>query len=187
MKNELLLSLIRVLPFLIIIIIIKLRSKEGKLDQIDLYLKQPDKISSLLIWCLAYLIFILITEYVLYQFGLLEIKHWNHSLISSIILIIGAVILAPIAEELIFRGIILEKLIQWKIRKQTAIFLQAILFVLLHNFTYDLTITSTISIATTLVDAVLFAYAKYETKSIYTSMSMHSTGNLIATLERFIF
>ena len=68
-----------------------------------------------------------------------------------------------------------------------AIFIQACFFVLLHNFTYQNSLSSNIGIVQSLIEASLFAYAKYHTKSIYTPITMHMTGNFIATFERFIF
>lgn len=57
-----------------------------------------------MLWTIGFLIFILLTEFTFYKLGILEIDKWNHPLYSSIIRIIGSVILAPIVEELIFKG-----------------------------------------------------------------------------------
>ncbi|KFE97639.1 CPBP family intramembrane glutamic endopeptidase [Chryseobacterium luteum] len=94
--------------------------------------------------------------------------------------------LLPIAEEFIFIGLLLNKLLKKNINLHLAILLQACFFVLLHNFAYQNTQSSNICIVQSVVDASLFGYAKYYTKSIYTPIAMHITGNLIATLERFI-
>jgi len=99
---------------------------------------------------------------------------------------VGAVVLAPVAEELIFRGIFLNKLLEWKVNKHLAISILSLLFVAMHSFTYENTLSSNISIAQTFIDASLFSYARLYTNSLYTPMAMHATGNLIATLERFI-
>ncbi|MBF4470039.1 CPBP family intramembrane glutamic endopeptidase [Flavobacterium sp. HJJ] len=99
----------------------------------------------------------------------------------------GAVILAPIAEELLFRGCILNLLNKKKINNHLAVLIQACFFVLLHNFTYQNTMSSNIGIVQSLVDAILFGYARQYTKSLYTPITMHMTGNAIAVIERFIF
>jgi membrane protease YdiL (CAAX protease family) len=65
-------------------------------------------------------------------------------------------------------------------------FLQAVLFVLLHNFAYENTVSSNIGIVQALIDASLFGYARYYTKSLYTPMLMHALGNAVAVFERFI-
>jgi membrane protease YdiL (CAAX protease family) len=102
------------------------------------------------------------------------------------ILIPGAIILAPIAEELLFRGFILNLLIKKKINNHLAILMQSCFFVLLHNFTYQNTLSSNIGIAQSLIDAMLFGYARQYTKSLYTPITMHITGNVIAIIETFV-
>ena len=187
MNPDLKSALLRVIPFAIIIFIMMMRLKLKKSTREELYLVKPLSLTSFLWWCGSFLILILVTECILYRFGLLEIVKWNHPPVGSVIRITGAVLLAPVAEELLFRGLFLQKLTSWNINKHLSVAIQSAVFVLMHNFTYDHTTSAKIAIAQGFMDACLFAYAKYQTKSIYTSMVMHSTGNLIATLERFIF
>lgn len=186
MNEELKTALIRVLPFLVILIVLFIATKKRKIAVNDLHLKNPSSISHFLLWVIVFFVFILATEFTLFQLGILEVDKWNHSLFASIIRISGAVILAPIAEELIFRGLLLSKLMNKKISVHFAILLQACVFVLLHNFAYQNTLSSNIGIAQGFIDATLFGYARQYTKSLYTPIAMHMTGNLIATLERFI-
>jgi len=180
-------ALIRVLPFAVILFILFAQIRRKKFTPQDLYINSPNSLNLFFAWSVGFLIFILLTEFAFYKLGILEIDKWNHPWYSSIISILGAVILAPVAEELIFRGLILNELVKRKLNIHFAIFIQASLFVLLHNFTYQNTVSSNIGIVQSLVDACLFGYAKYSTKSIYTPVAMHVTGNVIATLERFIF
>jgi membrane protease YdiL (CAAX protease family) len=187
MNEEIKSALIRVIPFAIILFALLIATKRKKIQIVDLELKRPNSMNHFFFWTIGFLIFILVTEFSLYYLGFLEIDKWNHLLFPSIIRIFGAVILAPIAEEFIFRGLILSKLIKKNIRIHLAILIQACFFVLLHNFTYQNTMSSNIGIVQGLIDASLFGYARYNTKSIYTPITMHITGNLIATLERFIF
>ncbi len=187
MNQEIKSAFIRILPFLGIIFILLLQIRRKKISPQDLFLQKPIAVKWFLLWTVGFLVYILLTEMILYKFGILEIDKWKHPLYASIIRIFGAVILAPIAEELIFRGLLLNLLVKRKMAIHLAIFLQACFFVILHNFTYENTLTSNIGILQTLIDASLFGYAKYHTKSIYTPIAMHITGNFIATLERFIF
>lgn len=136
---------------------------------------------------MGFLLFVLATEFALYKFNILEITPWNHNPATSIILILGSVILAPLLEELLFRGLLLQKLLNSKLKKYLAISIQAIVFVLMHSFAYENTMTSNIGIVQTFIDGCLFGMARMTTKSIYTSFSMHATGNLIAVLERILF
>lgn len=186
MDSEIRSALLRVVPFSVILVVIVIRLYFKKLNPDELFIRKPNLFLRFIICIIGFLVYVLLVELVLYKFDVLEIKKWNHPLASSIIRIFGVVILAPISEELIFRGILLNKLNQ-KFKIHLAVFIQAIIFVLLHNFTYKNNLSSKIGIAQSFVDASLFAYARQYTKSIYTPMAMHMTGNLIATVERFIF
>ena len=149
-------------------------------------LNKPYSKTNFLLWISSFFVFVILVEFTLYKFDILEIDKWNHSFLSAVIRIFGAIVLAPIAEELIFRGLILSKLINKNFNVHLAIFIQSVVFVLLHNFTYQNSLSSNIGIAQSLIDASLFGYARLYTKSIYTPIAMHMTGNFIATIERFI-
>jgi membrane protease YdiL (CAAX protease family) len=187
MNHELKMSLIRILPFIVLIAVVSIRIKQGKFTKQELFIQKPQPMYRFFAWVFAFLVFILTTEFILFKNDLLEVAPWNHTLLPSILRITGAVLFAPIAEELLFRGILLGKLTQNnRVNLHLAVFIQAVLFVVVHNFAYENTFTSNLGIAQTFLDACLFAYAKIHTKSIYTPMAMHMSGNIIATLERFI-
>lgn len=185
MNDEMRLAILRTLPFLIVICVIAILIKRKKIKPQELDLVKPFSVKHYLLWTLGFLTFTLLTEFFLSYFGILEVSKWKHSFSPSVILITGAVILAPIAEELLFRGLVLNAL-KKKVSIHLSIFIQAIFFVLLHNFTYENTLSSNIGIVQSFIDATLFGYARYYTKSLYVPITMHITGNAIATLERFI-
>lgn len=187
MDKEISSALLRVLPFVVVIAVISIRLFVKHLSPHDIALQKPVSKKYAGYWIIGFLAYVLLVEFLLNHVCILEIDKWNHPVLSSIIRITGAVILAPIAEELLFRGIFLNVLEKWKLNKHIAIIIQAVLFVLLHNFAYQNTVSSNIGVIQSFFDACLFAYARYQTKSIYTPIAMHMTGNLIATIERFIF
>ncbi len=152
----------------------------------DMGIASPISYQKFFLWWGLFLLFTILTEVALFRLGVLEVSPWNHGLPSSVIRLLGIIVLAPVAEELLFRGLFLHKLIQWKLNKHWAVLIQALVFVLLHSFTYQNTLSSNIGIAQGFIDACIYAYARLNTKSIYTSMAMHSTGNFIAVLEQFI-
>lgn len=160
--------------------------KRKRFDTKDLCIQAPVSYRKFFIWCSLYLLFILFTELILFKTGLLEVNHRNYTLLPSVIRITGIVVLAPVSEELLFRGLFVYKLMQWKLSKHLAVLIQAVIFVLCHSFAYKNTLASNIGIIQVFLDACLFAYARFSTQSIYTSMVMHSTGNIIAVLEQFI-
>jgi len=187
MNHEISSAFLRTIPFLIVICVVAILMKRKKIRTEDLDIRKPFSSRFYLIWTVGFLLYTLLTEFVLYSFNILEVSKWEHSFLPSVILILGAILLAPIAEELIFRGLILNVLIKKKINIHWAILIQACFFVLLHNFTYENSQSSNIGIVQSLIDATLFGYARVYTKSIFTSITMHMSGNLIAIVERFIF
>lgn len=187
MNPEIKTALFRVLPFFIVLLVLLIQMKRKKINTEEIDLKKPLLMSRFFLWTIGFLVYILATEFLFYKLGILEVSHWDHPLGSSVLRISGAVILAPIVEEIIFRGLILNVLAKRNVNRHLSIVLQALFFVLLHNFAYENTLSSNIGIVQSFIDACLFSYARYHTKSLYTSMAMHITGNLIATIERFIF
>ena len=186
MNPEIKSALLRVFPFLIALIFLVIAIHRNKISKSEIDLHKPASSKTYLLWITGFLIFIVGSEFALYQFKILEINPWNHTLIPSIIRIAGALVFAPIVEELIFRGVLLNFLKKIKLNIHMAIFSQAVIFVLLHNFAYDNTLSSHIGIIQSLTDAILYGYSRHLTKSIYTPITMHMLGNLVATAERFI-
>lgn len=186
MNEELGSALLRISPFILLITVISLFLRLKRFSRSDLQIQPPVSWLIYAGWCLSFLLFIAVTEVVMLKIGLLKTDSWQHPFLPSIIRITGAVILAPVAEELFFRGLLLFRLEQLKIRRPIIIVIQAILFVISHHFAYENTMESNIAVVQTLVDATLYACARYHTKSLLTPITMHMSGNIIATLERFI-
>ena len=186
MDPELKSVLFRVVPFLLIIFFLSLAIYRGKLSREDLYLKKPVSKTAFVLWIFLFLLYILITEYGLYHFGLLEVSEWNGDLLPSVLKIIGIVILAPVAEELVFRAVLIYWLRKLKMNIHLAILLQAVLFLLLHSFGFENSLAENIFIFQVFTDALLYGYAMYFTRSLYTPILMHASGNSIAVLEQFI-
>jgi membrane protease YdiL (CAAX protease family) len=179
-------SLIRVLPFVFALIAIFFAVKKGKLKLNEIDFVKPQRYTRMLLWIGLFFAYSLTAEILLLKYHVYSIKPWDYDLASSIIRVLGAVILAPIVEEIIFRGVLLNKLSE-KWNRNLGILLQALFFVLLHSFAYENTTESNIGIAVSFTDAILFAMARYHTKSLYTNIGMHMSGNCIAMFERILF
>ena len=184
--NELIKILLRILPFLVIILVLALNVKRGKISKEDLALLKPNTLTKAIIWCTSFLIFCVLTEVLLFHYHLLEIKPHVFDVKTSMLKIIGMVLLAPIAEELLYRGLFLTKLIQFNVNKHVSIFIIAIVFVLVHSIALEHTLSSNIAFIQIFIDATLFGYARLTTKSIYTPIAMHVIGNLIASAEMYL-
>src|SRR5262245_19342931 len=122
-------------------------------------------------------------ELLLYFNGALELGGFKHSGLDAALRIVGMILLAPFAEELLFRGLFLNFLTRRLKNPHLAVVTQAACFVALHAFAYSGTFASNVGIAQSFVDACLFAYARRNTGSIFTPIAMHMTGNTIAVIE----
>jgi membrane protease YdiL (CAAX protease family) len=184
MSGELWSALLRVLPFIVALLFIGAARRRGKIRDEMIALRAPGRFAYYAAWCVSFLLFVVAVELALARAGLLQIDPWNHPLLPSVIRIAGAVVLAPVVEEILLRGVLLTKLSE-KLNLHLAIVIQAAVFVLLHAFAYDNNTVSRIAIAQTMTDGILYGYARRHTQSLFTPITMHATGNLIATLERF--
>ena len=108
MNEEIRSAFLRTAPFLVVILVLAILISRRKIRSQDIDLQKPDSLRSYLTWTVGFLIYALFIEFLLDAWGVLEVSKWDHSLKPSIILIFGAVVLAPIAEELLFRGLILD-------------------------------------------------------------------------------
>lgn len=185
MNPELWSAAVRVAPFAVALAFLGIAWKRRKIDRALIALQKPRSRPLYAIWCLGFFLLIVATELVLNRMGLLEIEPWNHTVLPSLIRITGAVILAPFVEEILLRGVLLGKLAE-KVNMHLSIVIQAAVFVLLHSFAYENTMASRIGIVQTFTDGILYGYARQATRSLYTPITMHMTGNFIATLERFL-
>lgn len=96
---------------------------------------------------------------------------------SIIISIITVGIVAPIAEELLFRGVIYNTLNR-KISIKWTIIIQAIFFGVFHGNLIQ-------GLYATLL-GVIFGYVTYKTKSLWPAITMHIVNNLVATIVSYL-
>ncbi|MCY6484098.1 type II CAAX endopeptidase family protein [Clostridium aestuarii] len=95
-------------------------------------------------------------------------KAFEELAISPIVLIISIVFIAPIYEEMIFRGIILNGLAK-KINIKVAVVISALLFAVMHM--------NLIQGINTFFLGILFGFIYIKTKSIYLSIFAHFINN----------
>ena len=176
-------ALLRVVPFLVLIAVIGFRVRQGRFPASSLDLRAPPRWSVALAWWGAFLAYMLLVEVVLYRAGLLELGGFHHQGMPAAVRMLGMVLLAPLAEELFFRGVLLNLLQKRLGGVQRAVIVQAALFTLLHNFTWRGDCMGGLYAAQSFVDAMLFAWARRSSGSLVTPVAMHATGNAIAVLE----
>lgn len=158
-------------------------TKKNKLSlKDDIGLVFP-KLKTLLIWVALFVLLITLEEYVSSMFVHEEVENWQdkYSTLQIAIRVIGIVILAPISEELIFRG-----LLYWRIKKSPlkivgAIVLPALLFSLIH-----IQYAGVLTFAIIFIDGVFYGLARHFSKSVILAIILHAISNLGAVLERII-
>ncbi len=97
-------------------------------------IKKPEPIFRVFISYILFLLFYILSEFVLNEFGLLELTSYEFDIKTDLMKIIGMMIITPSAEELLYRGLFKSKLIYLKLNKHFAIFIIATLFVFVHSF-----------------------------------------------------
>ena len=80
-------------------------------------------------------------------------------------------ILAPIVEELFFRGVVERILLKLKTSPWVGIIASAMLFTMIHEFPYQA--------IGAFIGGVIYGWVYYKTKSIYLTFSMHAVNNII--------
>lgn len=163
---------------IVLIIFVSKRKKLSLKD--DLGLKVP-KLHIILIWLILFVALIYLDSYLYSLFSDSEIDSWKdkYSLSEKIIRGFAIVILAPVAEELIFRGILYWRIRQTPLKNIGAIVIPAILFSLIHVQYSDL-----IALGIIFIDGLFYGLARHYSKSVLLAILLHSLANLGAILER---
>jgi membrane protease YdiL (CAAX protease family) len=179
-------SVLRVAPFLVILAVIAVRVRAGGIQAADLGWQRPRSWAAPLAWWAFFLVFALAVELLLYSHHELEFGGFKHTGFDAGLRIVGMILLAPLAEELLFRGLFLNWLTKRLKNPHAAVAAQAAVFVALHSFAYSGTFAGNVGILQSFIDACLFAYARRHTDSIFTPIAMHMTGNTIAVIEMLL-
>ena len=87
-------------------------------------------------------------------------------------------ILAPIVEELFFRGVVERILLKLKTSPWVGIIASAMLFTMIHEFPYQA--------IGAFIGGVIYGWVYYKTKSIYLTFIMHAVNNTIVFIGFFL-
>jgi len=186
MSDQLGATLLQVLPFALTLLFLGIALKRGKIDSEATGLCAPRSWKHYIIWISAFFLYALSADLLLYQKGLLEIHKWHYPAGIAILRGFGAVLLAPLTEEILLRGILLSLLLKKGIPSFPAIIIQSLLFVALHASVYDGSGAALLGISQIFTDGILFGLARKQTGSLLTSITMHMLANSIAIAERLL-
>ena len=141
------------------------------------------KLKTFLFWAILFAILILIEEFVSQQFGNEATNSWigKYSIGEMIFRTIGIVILAPIAEELVLRGLLYARIKKTSLTYVGAIVIPAIIFSLAH-----IQYTENLTFVIIFIDGLFLGLARHFSKSVILTILLHSLANIGAIVQKFI-
>ncbi len=142
------------------------------------------RLNHVLIWLLGFIILIGIEEffYNLEDGGAgAEIWTEKYTTFEIILRFIGVVLLAPVSEELLFRGLIFSQIKKTRFKVIGAIVIPALIFSLIH-----IQYSSILILGLIFVDGLFYGMARHYTKSVLVPIILHLYSNLGAVLERLL-
>jgi membrane protease YdiL (CAAX protease family) len=144
----------------------------------DLLLVAPSW-SQALFWLAIWILWIAASELVSRRLGLPQPSTWETHEPGVIVLrIFTLVIMAPIAEEFVFRGLLFQRIASTGLGIVGAILITAGVFAVLHvQYRRD-------QAALIFLDGLVFGVALYTSSSLVMPMLMHVIGNLYAVYQR---
>lgn len=176
-------TLLNIVTTILSIGIVFFVSKKKKLSyKNDLGLVLPNW-KNLLFWILLFIVLIILEDYAFSQFSDSFSESWREKYTTPQIVLrgIGIVILAPITEELIFRGLLFWRIKNSKLKTIGAIIIPAILFSVIHIQYSEL-----LTLLIIFVDGLFYGLARHFSKSVVLAIILHALSNLGALLERIL-
>ena len=171
-------TLLQTLPFALLLVVLAVVLKKRGKTREDLRLVWPP-LPVTAAWIGAFVVYAALLELVNRQLGMHEVVPWKYGPLVITIRVIGIVFLAPIAEELAFRGILLPRLAQTKLGWPGAIAVTAAAFAALH-------FAAPMAMLLIFLDGVFYGVARWRTNSLLVPMLMHMLGNTYAAAERLV-
>jgi membrane protease YdiL (CAAX protease family) len=110
-----------------------------------------------------------------------DVKSQTHSILDVMLLVLGICIVAPIAEEVIFRGLAYGRLVKSRAGVTGAIIITSLVFTAIH-VQYDFEVLAILS-----VFAFLLGYVRYKTGNLVYCIALHMQLNAFSTIELFLF
>jgi len=133
------------------------------------------------LWIALFVALAALEEVVWRALGLPPPDAWGdkYSTAIKVIRVLGMVVLAPVAEELLLRGHLYSMIARTPLKEVGAIVVTSVVFAALHvqyGFTALLFI---------LVNGLFYGTVRYYTGSILLTMLLHGMGNVYAAYQRF--
>ncbi len=172
-------------PFAVALVMLSAAISKGRIRRAEIGLNPPRHRRDCL-WILPFLGYSLAAEALLfgYYHGHIPVTAWTYAWPLVLLRITGILLLAPVVEEILLRGVLLNLLRRRHLPIYAAIGVQSLVFTLLHVGALSTSWVSSLSILQIFVDGFYFGVVRYRTGSLYPAVAMHMLGNSIAVAER---
>jgi membrane protease YdiL (CAAX protease family) len=126
-------------------------------------------------WFAAYVAWMLVTNALINWRGPFDFAPWKQvPLAHAIARVLGVGVFGPIAEEMLFRGVLLERMSRSRLGANGAAVATAVIWAVIH-VSYTPAVIALIAVA-----GVLLALARQDGRSIWGPAAMHIVWNLFA-------
>jgi len=167
------------LPLLALGVVVLVLRARGFSPRRELALYAPST-PSLLGWVGAFLVLAIVEEIAGRALGVPPVVPWGsrYGALERVIRAGGMIAVAPVVEELLFRGLMFTRLSATRLRPAGAVIVIALLFAALH-IQYGW-----LELAFVLVDGLFFGAARAGTGTVVVPLVCHMLGNAYAAFER---
>jgi len=178
MDRELQSALLKLLLLIVIVLVVVVIIRLRRLPLIEnLGLKVPDG-REFLKWLLWYIPIVIIGEIIYFSTeGYKNANVWDFAPLVMVVKALTIGIVGPMVEELIYRGLMFQRIAETRIGSIGALIATAIIFTAAH-YRYDLS-----SILWVLVLGLYWGWVRYKTGSAIPTIVMHIIVNIIAVSE----
>lgn len=148
----------------------------------DLGLVLPNR-KNLIFWTTMFVVLLALEDYIYKQFNHTVTESWigKYTTVQMLFRGIAIGILAPVTEELLFRGLLFWRIKNSRLNNVGAIIIPAILFAAIHIQYFEL-----VTFGIIFIDGLFYGLARHFSKSVVLAIILHSLSNLGAVLERIL-
>lgn len=141
---------------------------------------RPPVPSAAVVWTVAFIALVIVEEVLSRTVFPMPVTPWAGQYAPPVLVlrVLGMVVLAPIAEEIVFRGLMYGQLSRTAVGPVGAVAISALAFSALH-LQYGV-----LGFAFVLVDGLFYGAARAATDSVLLTIGLHALGNAYAAFQR---